>query len=306
MLRDGELLIETTSGQEVCAAASFAKSSGSSCGCAGTAAMSGSTELLFSVGGNGFAESLLAWRSAFERAIAGGLIPTAAAAEIEPDTEPEAAAAEPEAETTAAEPEPETTAVGAEQETAAAETEAELVGGHESVSATTLELPEVCLRSEVNSARNERCRCCRFDHGGKTLVVAETNVLWSVRIRNLRPSRRKRKCRTDEEAANNSRSNVEKRTWVGVNFCEKNANGRHALFSSCWRTPPTCESDASTAKASVAPGAGWESSTVATRAALAAVNASAAEAVHSSVFGLPRNRSVRGWSVAAILGRNLR
>ncbi len=76
--------------------------------------MSGSTELC-----------LLAWRLAFELAIAGGLIPTAAAAEIEPDTEPEMAAAE---------------------------TEAELVGGRESVSTTTLELPEVCLRSEVNSA----------------------------------------------------------------------------------------------------------------------------------------------------------
>jgi hypothetical protein len=52
-----------------------------------------------------------------------------------------------------------------EPETAAAELEPEMVGGRESVSATTLELPEVCLRSEVNSARNERCRCCRY-HGG--------------------------------------------------------------------------------------------------------------------------------------------
>jgi hypothetical protein len=83
MRRDGKLLIETTSGQEVCAAASFAKSTGASCGCAGTAAMSGSTGLSFSVGGNGFEEKWLAWRSAFGLAIAGGLIPTAAAAVAE-------------------------------------------------------------------------------------------------------------------------------------------------------------------------------------------------------------------------------
>jgi hypothetical protein len=183
MLRDGEWLIETTSGQEVCAAASFAKSNASSCGCAGTAAMSGSAELLFSAGGTGFVECLLAWRSVSELAIAGGFIPTAAAAENEPDTEPETAAAEPETETKAAETEPET----------AAEVAAEMAGGRESASATTLELPEVCLRSEVNSAKKERCRCCRFDHGGVTRVIAETSGLWSVRIRNLRPSRRKRK-----------------------------------------------------------------------------------------------------------------
>ncbi len=72
--------------------------------------------------------------------------------------EPEVAVAESEPETAAAEPEP---------ETAAAEIEPELVGGRESVSATTLELPEVCLRWEVNSARNERCRCCRFDHAAR-------------------------------------------------------------------------------------------------------------------------------------------
>ncbi len=42
----------------------------------------------------------------------------------------------------------------------------------------------------------------------------------------------------------------------------------------------------STASASVVPVAGCESGTAATRAALAAVNASAAEAVHSNVFGI--------------------
>jgi hypothetical protein len=152
--------------------------------------MSGSTGLLLSVGGNGFVEKWLAWRSASGLAIAGGLIPTAAAAE----TEPEAAAAEAEPEVAVAETEPEMAVVELEPETRWRKRNRKWWAD---VKATTLELPEVCLRSEVNSARNERCRCCRY-HGGETWVIAETNGLWSVRIRNLRPSRRKRKCRTDE------------------------------------------------------------------------------------------------------------
>ncbi len=80
---------------------------------------------------------------------------------------------------------------------AEAETEPEVVGGHDSVSATTFEWPEVCRKSEVNFAKKERCRCCRFDHGKETRVIAENNGLWSVRIRHFQPSRRKRKCRTD-------------------------------------------------------------------------------------------------------------
>jgi hypothetical protein len=174
-----------TSGQVVCAAASFAKSTGACGGWAGTAAMSGSAGLLLSVGGNGFVEKWLAWRSASGLVIAGGLIPMPAAAETEPET-------------AAVEAEPEVAVAETEPETVDAELEPEMVGGRQSVSATTLELPEVCLRSEVNSARNERCRCCRFDQGGETRVIAETNGSWSVRIRNLRPSRRKREGRTDE------------------------------------------------------------------------------------------------------------
>jgi hypothetical protein len=89
-------------------------------------------------GGNGSTDELLAWRSASGLAIAGGLIFSTAAA---------------------------------------AETDREDVGGRDSASATTLELPAVCLRSEVNSAKKERCLCCRFDHGGETRVMAETKGL---------------------------------------------------------------------------------------------------------------------------------
>ena len=128
--------------------------------------MSGSAELLQFAGGNGFAECLLAWRSVSGLAIAGGFTLTAAAAESGPETEPETAAAEPDSDTTAAVTGPEVVAEVAE-----------LAGGRESASATTLELPEVCLRSEVNSAKKERCRCCRFDQGGVTRVIAETSGL---------------------------------------------------------------------------------------------------------------------------------
>ncbi len=83
-------------------------------------------------------DELLAWRSASGLAIAGGLIFTT---------------------------------------TTAAETDPEDVGGRDSASATTLELPDVCLRSEVNSAKKERCLCCRFDHDGETRVMAETKGL---------------------------------------------------------------------------------------------------------------------------------
>jgi hypothetical protein len=83
MLRDGDRLIAVTSGQEGCAAAMAAKSitSAAAGGCAG-----GRSAELRLAGGNGSGGGLLAWRSASGLAIAGGLIPTAAAAA---ETEPE-------------------------------------------------------------------------------------------------------------------------------------------------------------------------------------------------------------------------
>ncbi len=81
MLRDGELLIEMTSGQVVCAAASFEKSTGVCGGWAGMSAMSGSAGLLLSVCGNAFVEKWLAWRSASGLVIAGSSIPKVAAVE---------------------------------------------------------------------------------------------------------------------------------------------------------------------------------------------------------------------------------
>ncbi len=83
MLRDGDRLIAVTSGQDGCAAAMAAKSitSAAAGGCAG-----GRSAELRLAGGNGSGGGLLAWRSASGLAIAGGLIPTAAAAA---ETEPE-------------------------------------------------------------------------------------------------------------------------------------------------------------------------------------------------------------------------
>ena len=55
-----------------------------------------------------------------------------------------------------------------------------------------------------------------------------------------------------------------------------------------------------------APGRGCTSDVAAARAALAALKAVAAFSDHTKVFGLPRSRSVSGWSVPAIPGRKRR
>jgi hypothetical protein len=67
--------------------------------------------------------------------------------------------------------------VGAHRSGAAAVELAAWVGGLLSASATTLAVPEVCLKSEVNSDRYAICRCCRADQGGVTRDIAATNGL---------------------------------------------------------------------------------------------------------------------------------
>jgi hypothetical protein len=61
-------------------------------------------------------------------------------------------------------------------------------------------------------------------------------------------------------------------------------------------------SEASVASDMTAPGRGCAREVAAARAALAALKAAAAFSDHTSVFGLPRSRSVNGWSVPAIPG----
>jgi hypothetical protein len=81
--------------------------------------------------------------------------------------------------------------------------------------------------------------------------------MWSVRRRKFLPSKTKRKWRTAEKAANNSRSKVEYLTSAEESFLLKNARGdQEPELDSCCKTPPTCESEASTAKDIVAPGEG--------------------------------------------------
>jgi hypothetical protein len=62
------------------------------------------------------------------------------------------------------------------------------VAGRDSVSATTLESPEMCLTSAENSAMKDNWRRCLSDLGSDSLAKAPTSGLWSVNITNFRPS----------------------------------------------------------------------------------------------------------------------
>jgi hypothetical protein len=61
---------------------------------------------------------------------------------------------------------------------------------------------------------------------------------WSVSMRNWRPSRMNRKCRTAAKTANNSRSKVEYLDSGEDSFLLKKVSGYHEPFDSCCRTPP--------------------------------------------------------------------
>src|SRR5450830_1977197 len=100
------------------------------------------------------------------------------------------------------------------------------------------------------------CRCCLPDNGGVTLVMAETNGLWSVLRRKFRPSSKYRKWRMALKAANSSLSNVLYFSSAVVNFLLKKARGLQDPLSNCCKTPPTCVSEASTAKESTEFGLG--------------------------------------------------
>jgi hypothetical protein len=78
------------------------------------------------------------------------------------------------------------------------------------------------------------------------------------------------------KAASSSLSKVEYLTSAGASFLEKKAKGFQPFLTCCCSTPPTCESEASTERERTAFGAGWQSGTAATRAALAAMKAASA------------------------------
>jgi hypothetical protein len=73
-------------------------------------------------------------------------------------------------------------------------TAAAATGGRDSVSATTLCWPAMCLISAVNTAIADSCRCCRSDLGSETLDRAPTSGLWSIKTTKWQPSRIYRKC----------------------------------------------------------------------------------------------------------------
>ncbi len=175
-------------------------------------------------------------------------------------------------------------------------------GGLERASVTTFSEPGVSLRSVVNSEMYARWRCWRADCGGVTQVMAATSGLWSVRSWNCLPSNKNLKWRMVAKAASSSLSKVEYFASAGASFFEKKANGFQPLPTCCCRTPPTCESEALTERKSTAFGAGWQSGTAATRAALAATKAASA-GDQSRTLGDPFSKSVRGWRVRATAGR---
>ncbi len=105
------------------------------------------------------------------------------------------------------------------------------------------------------------------------------------------------------KATSNSLSNVEYFTSGGASFFEKKAKGFQPFPTYCCSTPPTCESEASTESERTAFGAGWQSGTADTRAALAAMKAASAAGDQSRTLGDPFKRSVRGWRVRATAGR---
>ena len=88
------------------------------------------------------------------------------------------------------------------------------------VSATTLEAPETCLTSVVNSAKKERCRVCLGERSAE-LAKAPHKGLWSVHIVNCLPSSIWRKCLTARNTASNSLSNVLYFCSAGDIFFEK-------------------------------------------------------------------------------------
>ena len=81
--------------------------------------------------------------------------------------------------------------------------------GRERTSATTFWEPGRWTKLVVNSERKERCLCWREEKGVLALEMAETKGLWSVNRVKGRPSRRKRKWRTERKAARSSLSKVE-------------------------------------------------------------------------------------------------
>ena len=70
--------------------------------------------------------------------------------------------------------------------------------GQERASATTFSIPGTRTIELVNSAKKARWHCCWVDQGGETLNKARVRGLWSVKIVNSLPFKRKQKCQREE------------------------------------------------------------------------------------------------------------
>ena len=82
---------------------------------------------------------------------------------------------------------------------------------------------------------------CRSGRDEKAYVKG----LWSVRMWNVRPSTKCRKCLIDKYTARSSRSKVLYRDSAGLSCLEKYEMGHQSFPMYCWRTAPTAMSEAS-------------------------------------------------------------
>ncbi len=96
--------------------------------------------------------------------------------------------------------------------------------GLERVSATKLDWQAMWRMVGENSTMNNKCRCCRPDHGSEYRLRAPTSGLWSVKIVKGRPYSMKRKC------GHHSEKLPIKCAVINLSFvqlAEKNPRGRH-------------------------------------------------------------------------------
>ena len=94
----------------------------------------------------------------------------------------------------------------------------------------------------VNSESKEACLCCQVDQGGETLNRECVKGLWLLNKVKSLPSRRNQ---VPHGRVGSQELSVEGRV-TGLSLLMKKEGGAHSPWTGCWKTTPTCESEAST------------------------------------------------------------
>ena len=97
-----------------------------------------------------------------------------------------------------------------------------------------------------------------------------------------------------EKAAKSSQSKAENQVSVSDSFLEKKERGDQDWCTHCWRTPPTCVSEAPTARKIGAPGTGCTRMGMAERMSQARRKAASRDRVQSNSLPGPLRVLVRG------------